>query len=184
MNAPRNTSNLRTTLVSIRVALGWYILARGMKNKKTDYKHVDLAVIEFFNRTFVPFARFSIFLVFFWFGFIKLIGTSPASELAEALTAKTIGMQYFDPLFVVLALIECVIGVLILFPKATRVVVPLLLIHMAMVCSPLILLTDQVWQSAFVPTLEGQYIIKNAVVVAVAIGIAASTTPLAKRRTQ
>lgn len=155
-----------------------------MKNKKPDYKHIDLVVIEFFKRTFIPFARFSIFLIFFWFGLIKLIGASPASPLAEALTAKTVGMEYFDILFMTLALLECVIGVLFLFPKATRVVIPLLLFHMAIVCSPLLLVPEYTWQSGFVPTLEGQYIIKNAVVIAVAIGIASSTTPLKPVKTK
>jgi uncharacterized membrane protein YkgB len=148
------------------------------KQKLTE---LDLQLIAFFRRTFVPFARFSIFLIFFWFGFIKLLGLSPASPLAEALTAKTVGMQYFDTLFYVLAAIECVIGLLFLFPKLTRIVIPLLLFHMLIVCSPLVLVPDLTWQQFAVPTLEGQYILKNAVVVAVAIGIAASAQPLANR---
>jgi uncharacterized membrane protein YkgB len=152
-----------------------------MSTKHFDYKNIDLRVIAFFKRIYVPAARISIFLIFFWFGFIKLLGLSPASPLAEALTSKTVGMQYFDMLFVILAAIECVIGLLFLFPKATRVVIPLLLFHMAIVCSPLVLVPEYTWQSPFVPTLEGQYIIKNAVVVAVAIGIAASTRPLARK---
>ncbi len=147
--------------------------------KKFNYQAIDLRLIAFFRRSFVPLARLSLFVVFFWFGLIKLLGLSPASPLAEALTAKTVGMQYFDTLFVVLALVECIIGVLFLFPKATRIVIPLLLVHMAVVCSPLAMVPGYVWQSFLVPTLEGQYIIKNAVVVAVAIGIAASTQPLA-----
>jgi uncharacterized membrane protein YkgB len=140
-----------------------------------------LRLIDFFRRTFIPFARFSIFLIFFWFGFIKLLGLSPASPLAEALTAKTVGMQYFDALFYILAAVECLIGVLFLFPKATRIVIPLLFIHMAIVCSPLIIVPAMVWDQPFVPNLEGQYIIKNVALVAVAIGIAASTMPLKKR---
>lgn len=147
--------------------------------KQPDYQAVDLRVIAFFRRTFIPVARFAVFLVFFWFGLIKLIGASPASPLAQALTEKTVGLQYFDTLFFVLALIECVIGMLFLFPKLTRIVIPLLLIHMTIVCSPLVLVPAYTWQSLLVPTLEGQYIIKNAVVVAVAIGIAASTASLA-----
>lgn len=153
-----------------------------MANKKIDYTHIDLKTIEFFKRIHIPVARFSIFLIFFWFGIIKLLGLSPASPLAEALTAQTVGMQHFDTLFVLLSLIECVIGILFLFPKMTRIVVPLLLAHMALVCSPLVLLPGMIWQAPFVPTLEGQYIIKNAVVVAVAIGIAASAQPLGKSR--
>jgi uncharacterized membrane protein YkgB len=142
---------------------------------------IDLELIAFFRKTFVPFARFSIFLIFFWFGAIKLLGLSPASPLAQALTAKTIGMQYFTVSFKLLAVVECIIGVLFLFPKATRVVIPLLLFHMLVVCSPLLLVPHYTWQRFLVPTLEGQYIIKNAVVIAVAIGIASQTKPLKRR---
>lgn len=150
-----------------------------MTKTKIDYTQLDLKVIEFFRKTFVPVARISIFIVFFWFGFIKLLGLSPASPLAEALTAKTVGMQYFDALFIALAAVECIIGILFLFPKMTRIVIPLLLFHMLIVCSPLVLVPDYTWTGFGIPTLEGQYIIKNAVVVAVAIGIAASAKPLA-----
>lgn len=149
-----------------------------MPKQNPKITDIDLRLIAFFRRTFVPVARVSIFVVFFWFGLIKLLGLSPASPLAQALTAKTVGAQYFDVLFYILAIIECVIGILFLFPKATRVVIPLLLFHMVIVCSPLILVPEYTWQQFGVPTLEGQYIIKNIVVVAVAIGIAASAKPL------
>lgn len=155
-----------------------------MKSKKLDYKTIDIQLISFFSRTFIPVARISIFLVFFWFGLIKLLGLSAAGPLAMALIDKTVGIQYFDVLFVVLALVECVIGLLFLFPRATRVVVPLLLMHMIIVCSPLLLVPEHTWQTFLVPTLEGQYIIKNAVVIAVAIGIAASTKPLSYAKRQ
>lgn len=149
---------------------------------KTKISDIDLRLIAFFKRSFIPVARVSIFIVFFWFGLIKLLGLSPANPLAKALIEQTVGLQYFDTLFIILALMECVIGILFLFPKATRVVVPLLLAHMLIVCSPLVLLPAATWQSFLVPTLEGQYIIKNAVVVAVAIGIAASAQPLRAKK--
>jgi uncharacterized membrane protein YkgB len=153
-----------------------------MKNKYTDLLSLDLKLIMFLRKTFEPVARFSVFLIFFWFGFIKLLGLSPASPLAQALTERTVGAQYFDLLFYVLAFLECLVGVLFLFPRLTRIVVPLLLFHMIIVCSPLVLVPDYTWQSFMVPTLEGQYIIKNAVVIAVALGIAASTTPLVNKK--
>jgi uncharacterized membrane protein YkgB len=152
-----------------------------MIKTKKQIEALDQRLIDFFRRTYIPVARGSIFLVFFWFGILKVLGLSPASPLAEALTAKTVGMQYFDTLFVALALIECVIGVLFLFPRLTRIVIPLLLFHMAVVCSPLLLVPELTWQSFLIPSLEGQYIIKNAVVVAVAIGIAATTQPLRRK---
>jgi uncharacterized membrane protein YkgB len=153
------------------------MMKRKISNKA---EAIDVRLIDFFGRTFIPFARFSIFLIFFWFGLIKLTGFSPAGPLAEALVGNIFGLQYFDFLFKTLALLECVIGVLFLIPKATRLVIPLLLAHMAIVCSPLIIVPEYVWQAFLLPTLEGQYIIKNAVVIAVAIGIAASEKPLAR----
>jgi len=152
-----------------------------MVKSKTPITDIDKVIIQFFKKKYVLIARFSIFLVFFWFGLIKLLGLSPASPLAEALTAKTVGMQYFDTLFIVLAVVECIIGILFLVPKATKFVFLLLMFHMATVCSPLLLIPEYTWQSFLVPTLEGQYIIKNIIIVAVAIGIVASLNPLANK---
>lgn len=149
--------------------------------KKQKIEAVDVRLIEFLRRIFIPVARFSLFLVFFWFGILKVFHISPASPLAKALIAKTVGIQHFDTLFLILALLECLIGILFLFPKATRIVVPLLFLHMLIVCSPLVFIPHYTWQSFLVPTLEGQYIIKNAVVIALAIGVAASTRPLQER---
>ncbi len=146
--------------------------------KKHKLVSFDQRFIALLNKYSIPIARASLFVVFFWFGALKVFGLSPAGPLAEALTARTVGMQYFDTLFLALSLIECLIGILFLIPKTTRVVIPLLLIHMAVVCSPLVLTPDLVWQQPFVPTLEGQYIIKNVAIIAVALGIAASTKPL------
>jgi uncharacterized membrane protein YkgB len=157
-------------------------MAIKQKLNKQHVEHYDQKIISFFKRSYIPLARFALFVVFFWFGFIKLAGMSPAGPLAEALTSKTVGMEYFDVLFKLLAFIECLIGVLFLVPKAVRIVIPLLFVHMAVVCAPLILVPELTWQRAFVPTLEGQYIIKNLVIIAVAFGIAAHTEPLTRLR--
>lgn len=141
----------------------------------------DLRVISILRRYHIEIARVALFVVFFWFGALKLLGLSPAGPLAEALTERTVGMQYFDVLFLVLSLIECLIGVLFLIPRAIRIVLPLLLVHMAVVCSPLLLVPDMVWTGPFVPTLEGQYIIKNIIIVALAIAVAADTKPLKRK---
>ncbi len=144
----------------------------------TTLSQLDLRIIAWARRVFVPLARVSFFIIFFYFGFLKLTGMSPATPLAEALTAQTVGLQYFTMLYSGLAVLECIIGLLFLVPKATRIVIPLLFVHLAVVCSPLLLLPGQVFSGWFVPTLEGQYIIKNVVLVAAAIGIAAQVTPL------
>lgn len=143
---------------------------------------LDLQIIALLRRWFLPLARFAIFVVYFWFGILKLLDLSPATPLASALTEKTIGLSHFDTAFAVLAVFECVIGILFLFPKLTRVVIPMLVVHLAVVCSPLLLVPHEAWTKFLVPTLEGQYIIKNLVLAALAIGIAAQTTPLAHKK--
>lgn len=143
-----------------------------------NIKNTDLKIIAWLQRIFLPMARLAIFVVYFWFGILKLFDLSPATPIAQALAAKTIGLAHFSLTFHILALFECLIGVLFLFPKMTRVVIPLLFIHMIIVCSPLFLVPDLAWSKPFVPTLEGQYIIKNLAIIALAIGIAAQTKPL------
>ena len=54
----------------------------------------------------MPLARIAIFIVYFYFGVLKLAGHSPASPLAQALVAKTIGLQHFDLAFNILAIFE------------------------------------------------------------------------------
>lgn len=142
-------------------------------------RSLDQKIISRLRRSFLPTARIALFIVFFYFGLLKLLGESPAGPVAEALVAKTVGLQYFDILFKILAVLECAIGLLFLLPKATRVVIPLLLAHMIIVCSPLLLVPELTWQKPFVPTLEGQYIIKNVAIIALAIGIASQVNPFA-----
>lgn len=145
---------------------------------KQYFETIDRTIITLAQKSYIPVARIAFFVIFFYFGLLKLIGLSPASPLAEALTAQTIGAQYFDISFMILAFIECLIGILFLMPKATRAVIFLLFVHLAIVCSPLVLIPDHIWLGFFVPNLEGQYIIKNIALVAIAIGIAAHVAPL------
>lgn len=171
------------------MGFAWHSDARGKlvylsvmrKIMRKHIEHWDHKMIVFFRRTYIPVARLAMFIVFFWFGFIKLTGLSPAGELAEVLTAKTVGPALFDMLFKTIALLECLVGILFLVPKAVRIVIPLLFFHMAVVCAPLVLVPELTWQAFMVPTLEGQYIIKNVVIIALAFGIAAHTESLRER---
>lgn len=146
-----------------------------------NIKTLDLKIIARLRRSYLPVARAAIFVIYFYFGLLKLLGDSPATPLARALVDKTLGAGHFHSAFMVLALFECVIGVLFLFPKLTRIVIPLLFIHMIIVCSPLFIVPDLAFAKPFVPTLEGQYIIKNVAIIALAIGVAAQTPPLKGR---
>jgi uncharacterized membrane protein YkgB len=132
---------------------------------------LETRMIMLARPAFVPAARLSIFVVYFWFGFLKLIGLSPATPLATALTAHPIGLQYFPVSFKTLAIFEMGLGVMFLVPALTRVAVALLLVHLAVVSSPLVLVASDAWTHPLVPTFEGQYIIKDVAIFALAVGI-------------
>ncbi len=144
-------------------------------------RRFDSAFIIFAKRHYQWIARASLFVIFFYFGFLKLVGLSPADDLALGFAAHMGMGAYAMELFYALAVIECVIGVLMLFPKLTRAAIGIMLLHMILVCSPLVLYAEAVWIRPLVPNLEGQYIIKNAALVALALGLVAATRPLTKK---
>ncbi len=141
---------------------------------------IDFKLIHFFRKIFLPSARIGLFIVFFWFGFLKVIGLSPASGVVQNLFESTIPFMHFSTFLVLFGIFECLIGILFLIKGMERVVIPLLLIHMFTTFGPLVFLPEETWQKFMVPTLEGQYIIKNFVLIAAAIGIAAHLHPIKK----
>lgn len=142
---------------------------------------LDIELIHFFRRVSVPAARVGLFVVFFWFGLLKVIDLSPASPLVQALFERTMPIMSFSLFMILFGLFEMLIGVLFLIKGYERIVIPLLFIHMITTFMPLFLVPSATWSRFLVPTLEGQYIIKNLVIIAAAIGIAAHLHPLPRR---
>lgn len=141
---------------------------------------VDDGIIHFFRKIFIPAARIGLFIVFFWFGFLKVLGLSPASGVVQRLFENTVPFMDFSVFLVLFGLFECLIGALFLIKGLERLVIPLLFIHMITTFGPLVFLPEETWQRFMVPTLEGQYIIKNVVLIAAAVGIAAHLHPIKK----
>lgn len=142
---------------------------------------IDAKIIHFFRRISIPLARFGLFVIFFWFGALKVVGESPATPLVKQLFEHTISFMSFGTFIVLFGLFECAIGLMFLVRGWERVVIPLLFIHMVATFMPLFLLTQETWSGFLVPTLEGQYIIKNLVIIATAVAIAAHLHPLQRR---
>lgn len=143
-------------------------------------RNIDITLIHFFRRVSMPLARFGLFVVFFWFGILKVIGESPASPLVRELFERMINFMPFSTFIVLFGLFECLVGIFFLWRGFERVVIPMLFAHMLVTFLPLFLLPQVTWQSFLVPTLEGQYIIKNLVIIALAVGIAAHLHPFRK----
>jgi uncharacterized membrane protein YkgB len=115
--------------------------------------------------------QLSLGIVFFWFGALKLVDMSPAADLVR----NTV--YWWDPdLFLpVLGVWEMVIGVCLLIRPLVRVAIPLLLVQMPGTMLPLVLLPEVCFtQFPFGLTLEGQYIVKNLVLVAAALVVGGS----------
>jgi uncharacterized membrane protein YkgB len=117
------------------------------------------------------FAHFAIFTIFVWFGGLKVLGLSPASPLVSALLAETFPALPEAGFIAWFGVFEVIIGCLFLVPRAEKVAIAVLVVHMITTAGPLFLLPDIAWQSFLAPTLEGQYIIKNIVVAALAATI-------------
>ncbi len=143
-----------------------------------DIKKIDFSLLHFIRKISMPLARFSIFIVFFWFGFLKVLSLSPASGLVLALLRETLPFIEPTTFLVLFGLFEMLIGILFLIPGLERVVIPILFLHMFTTIMPLFLLREMMWRGPFVPTLEAQYIIKNIVIIATAIGIASHLHPI------
>ena len=126
----------------------------------------------------IKFARFAIFVIYFWFGLLKVIGESPATPMVKVLfentTAKMLPSLPFSQFIIILGLFEMLIGILFLIPKLTKLVLVLLTLHLITTTMPLFLLPSMIWTKPWVPTLEGQYIIKNLAIIGLALGIYSS----------
>lgn len=136
-------------------------------------REIDEKIIDFTRSIYIPASRFAIFLVFFWFGILKVIGESPASPLVLSLLGETLPSISPELFMVCFGVFEMIIGISFIIPRLQRFAIALLAIHMLTTVMPLFILRSLTWQGVFIPTLEGQYIIKNILIIALAIGIAA-----------
>lgn len=121
------------------------------------------------KNTILIFSRFSLFLIYFWFGFLKIIDTSPANPLVMALQQKTLPFISFDNFIILFSIFEMGIGILFLFPRLTKITTVLFFGHMITTFMPLLFIPEVAWQGFMTPTLEGQYIIKNLALISVVL---------------
>lgn len=138
----------------------------------------DARALEVIRRAAYPVSRFALFLVYFWFGALKLFDASPANPLVANLLERTLPFVTFENFIVGLGIFEMLIGIAFAIPHLERLAILLLIPHMIMTTGPLVLLPAIAWSAPLIPTLEGQYIIKNILIIALALGLAAHLQPL------
>ena len=138
---------------------------------KLDLDQLDRSISAFLQRHGIVALRVSLGVIFVWFGVLKPLGLSPAQPLVEA----TVGwLPLFDPVgwVSVIGWWEVAIGVAFLFRGTIRLAVALLALQMVGTFLPLVLLPEVTFQAGRIPygpTMEGQYIIKNLLILSAAM---------------
>ncbi|RAW46006.1 hypothetical protein DQW50_05920 [Halorubrum sp. 48-1-W] len=130
------------------------------------FDRVDREITRQMRRFGIPTLRVALGIVFVWFGGLKVIGGSPAAELVAA-TVYVVPAELFVP---VLGVWEVLIGLCLLYRPLIRVGILLLFLQMPGTFLPVVLLPEVVF--ATFPhelTVEGQYIIKNLVIIGAAL---------------
>src|SRR5215213_8504050 len=138
---------------------------------------LDVKVTSTLARVAVPTLRIALGVVFLWFGVLKFFpNVSPAETLVgrtiEVLTLGVIKPAVSVP---VLAAWESVIGLGLILGRGLRGILFLLAVQMLGTFTPLLLFPHETFSSfPLAPTLEGQYIIKNIVLIGAAMVVGAT----------
>ena len=112
--------------------------------------------------------RFSLAVVFIWFGALKPFGLSPAQELVSR-TVFWFPPEIFVP---ILGWWEVAIGVGLLYRPLLRLALLLLFLQMPGTALPLVLFPEVCFADfPFALTLAGQYVIKNLILISAALVI-------------
>ena len=120
--------------------------------------------------------RISLGLVFFGFGILKFFpGMSPAESLAgQTFDILTFGLLPDGLGLLIVAALETSIGLLLLTGVWTRVALALLVIQLGGILSPLVLLPGEMFRAdPIAPTLAGQYVFKDIILVTAAMVVGA-----------
>lgn len=132
------------------------------------YTEVEDKILSWMGRYGIMLLRISMGIVFFWFGFLKFFpGLSPAQDLAiRTIEKMTFGMIPSEVSIIILAAWECLIGLGFLSGKFLRATLFLLFLQMLGAITPLFFFPQDAFTAIpYAPTLEGQYIIKNLVLI-------------------
>lgn len=123
----------------------------------------DKTITHWMAENGVIILRVGLGIIFFWFGILKFFpGVSPAEELVK----NTVYFMDSDLFLPILAAWETAIGIGLITGKFMRLTLLLLFLQMPGTALPIVILPNVVWNSfPFGLTLEGQYIIKNLVLI-------------------
>jgi uncharacterized membrane protein YphA (DoxX/SURF4 family) len=141
-----------------------------------NYQRIEGKILDWMAVNGILLLRISIGFIFFWFGFQKYFpGVSSAEDLAtRTIDVMSFGMVKAPYSMPILATWEVLIGLGFLTGKYLRLTVILLYAQMAGTIFPLFVFPDETFfVIPFIPTIEGQYIIKNIIIITASMVILA-----------
>lgn len=142
-----------------------------MKEETPNFSKLEYRITYWMYKYGKPILRFSLAINFIWFGALKIALDSPAQEIIAA-TIYWLDPEFFIPF---LGVWEVLIGIFLLFRRTLRPAIILLVLQMPGTFLPLIVLPEVCFDNfPLVLTTEGQYIIKNLVLIAAAIVVGGS----------
>ncbi len=134
-------------------------------------RSLDAALIRWMNGHGRQFLRLALGVIFVWFGTLKLFAAGPADDLVRR-TVYWVSPDVFLP---VLGVWEIAIGVCFFFGPLIRLGLLLLAFQLPGTFLPLILLPEVCFVRApFILTMEGQYIVKNLLIIGGALVVGGS----------
>ncbi|WP_193510771.1 doxx family protein [Christiangramia fulva] len=114
----------------------------------------------------------SVGVVYLWFGVLKFFPhLSPAEALAKnTIEELTMGIIPLNIAIILLAIWETAIGIMLILTIYRRFAISIALLHMVLTFTPFIFFSDEIFTNgAFIPSLVGQYIIKNIIIISVLV---------------
>ncbi len=149
---------------------------RGRADRPSIFTRVDAAIHRFLVERSLLLLRWSVGLIFLYFGALKLF---PMQSPAESLVVDTISLVTFDlvPSRVATGLtggVECVLGLMLLTGRLRRITIYVLGLELIGILAPLVLFPTRLFTGLAVPTLEGQYVLKDLILAASALVLAST----------
>ncbi len=132
------------------------------------FERIDVKITNWMAKFGIRLLRISLGIVFLWFGALKFFpDLSPAQDLAvRTISQLSFGLISAQMSLTILATWECLIGLGLIFGVLMRATLLLLFLQMLGTITPIFLFPQEVFTHIpYAPTLEGQYIIKNIVLI-------------------
>jgi len=151
--------------------------ARGLGATNARIRDLEELAVGWLIAHSIAILRVSLGAVFLGFGLLKFFpGVSPAQNLVEHTTDMlTLGLIPGAVALVGVAILECVIGLCLITGRGVRAAVYLLCVQLIGILSPLVLLAARLFDGPHgAPTLEGQYVLKDVILVGAALVIAST----------